>query len=888
MRFSTRLALVMVGLVVLTALAVGALMHRSIKAAVVPRELTRLSAHTELLAGAIEEYVRATTADVLAASRLPDVDSIIQAQRQGTSDSRFRKRLAATFRATLWANPQYLQFRLIDGRGHAKELVRVEHPSIDSTVVVVPDEELQDKGHRDYVGATLGLPKGAVYVSRIDLNQEHGAIQVPYVPVMRVASPVRDSIGPFGLAIINVDMRPLFDRLRQAEPAGHRVYVASDDGSYLVHPDSSHVFGRELGRSGDWRRDFPGFEAVARSESSARGLVEAGHARVGAAAVTVRPAGGPPLVIIETERESELLDTVAAVRRSSLVGAAAVALVAVLMALLLARSLTRPLLDMSVAVTAFGRSRVWTPPSSATGEVGVLADSFTRMVSEVEQKTQQLEQEVEDRTRTERLRAAEADRLHLLTAAVSSSDDGIYTITLDGVITSWNAGAERMYGYASEEAVGQHLGIVATPDRQAEVDDIVRRLQLGERIRDLETVSRTQQGAAIDVSLSMAPVRSESGAVLAGVLVARDITNRRLADERFRLAVEASPSAVVMVAKDGAIVMANAETERLFGYPREELLGQSVEMLVPRRLRDAHPSHRGNFIAGPSTRAMGAGRDLFGLRKDGTEVPVEVGLTPIRTREGLHVLSVIIDISERKRAEAIMAIQADELRRSNRELEHFAHVASHDLQEPLRMVSSYTELLAQRYGDQLDERAHKYIRYAVEGAKRMSELVNDLLEVSRVGTHGGPLVSTDAGAIVAGVLRDMQLAIVESGAEVDLPDPMPLVLADPVQLGQLFQNLISNAIKFQSGQRAPVVRLTVNRGGELATFSIEDNGIGIEPQHAKRVFQLFQRLHERERYEGSGIGLALAQKIVERHGGRLWFDSVPGRGSTFHFTLTAV
>ena len=248
----------------------------------------------------------------------------------------------------------------------------------------------------------------------------------------------------------------------------------------------------------------------------------------------------------------------------------------------------------------------------------------------------------------------------------------------------------------------------------------------------------------------------------------------------------------------------------------------------------------------------------------------------------------------RKRAESALRVAHDELehrvrertaelQRSNEELEQFAYVASHDLQEPLRMVSSFVELLAKDYGGQLGSDADRYIHFAVEGASRMQALINDLLQYSRVGTRGKQLRPTPCDAVVETAVANLQAAIAEAGATVT-HDPLPTVLADETQLMQLFQNLIGNAIKFRGG-RPPRVHVGAEpRDGEWA-FSVRDNGIGIDPQFAERIFLIFQRLHEREKYPGTGIGLAICKKIVERHGGRIWLDSAPGRGSTFHFTL---
>jgi PAS domain S-box-containing protein len=249
------------------------------------------------------------------------------------------------------------------------------------------------------------------------------------------------------------------------------------------------------------------------------------------------------------------------------------------------------------------------------------------------------------------------------------------------------------------------------------------------------------------------------------------------------------------------------------------------------------------------------------------------------------------DITERERAEEAQARLTADLERSNRELEQFAYVASHDLQEPLRMVHSYTQLLGRRYKGKLDADADEFIAFAVDGASRMQRLISDLLAYSRVGTRGKEFAPTNCETIVDQALTNLQVAIQESGATITR-DPLPTLMADDVQLVQLFQNLIGNAIKFH-GAAPPHVHVSaqktseVSKTSEVWKFSVRDNGIGIDMQFAGRIFGIFQRLHARGEYPGTGIGLAICQRIVERHDGRIWVESEPGKGSTFYFTIPA-
>lgn len=354
---------------------------------------------------------------------------------------------------------------------------------------------------------------------------------------------------------------------------------------------------------------------------------------------------------------------------------------------------------------------------------------------------------------------------------------------------------------------------------------------------------------------------------------------------RYRDIIEASPSALILVGPDGGIVLVNRATERLFGYSREELLGNPVEILIPTSVRAGHKKYRKSYFAEPQPRIMGQGRDLYGLSKSGEEIPIEVGLTPIRMPDGIYALSAIIDLTRRKQAEDALARQADELARSNAELEQFAYVASHDLQEPLRMVRSYTELMQKRLPDDLDASTRKAMKYVVEGAERMQLLIDDLLLYSRVGRADLAIDRVDVNTVVDHVINLVSVSLAEQPGACITRDELPTIRASESMLVQLFQNLISNGLKFH-GEEPARVHVSFRELKDRWVFSVQDNGIGIDAKYAERVFQVFQRLHERERYPGTGIGLAIAKRIVERHGGEIGFKSKVGKkGTRFYFKL---
>lgn len=349
--------------------------------------------------------------------------------------------------------------------------------------------------------------------------------------------------------------------------------------------------------------------------------------------------------------------------------------------------------------------------------------------------------------------------------------------------------------------------------------------------------------------------------------------------------IESTPTGVVMINVEGDIVLVNSALEEMFGYDREELLGEPIERLLPQRFRENHPHQRETYLKAPSRREMGEGRDLAGLRKDGSEIPVEIGLSPMPTESEMFVLGSVIDITERKQSEALAAEANERLQQSNTELEQFAYVASHDLQEPLRKISSFCTLLKEEQGDRLDGEGLGYLDTSIQSAERLKTLISDLLAFSRVTTRGKPLCPTDAGECVRVALDNLSVLIEETGAELHV-SPLPVVRAEANQLTMVFQNLIGNAIKYRSDE-APKVYVGTRVVDDRYEFFVRDNGIGIDPKFFDKIFQVFQRLHNRREYKGTGIGLALCKRIIERFGGQVRVESEPGAGSTFYFDLLA-
>jgi len=374
----------------------------------------------------------------------------------------------------------------------------------------------------------------------------------------------------------------------------------------------------------------------------------------------------------------------------------------------------------------------------------------------------------------------------------------------------------------------------------------------------------------------------------------KEIEQRKKAEEKFRNLLESAPDAIVIVNDTGIIELINAQTEKMFGYARSEIIGNKIELLMPVRYEHAHQVHRTEFFKNPKLRQMGEGLELFGRRKNNEEFPVEISLSPLETEDGLLISAAIRDISEKKHLEKQIKdininlekkvqIRTAELEGKNKELEQFAYVASHDLQEPLRTISSFVELLKQQYESKIDEHADKYITFIVQASDRMKILINDLLDYSRIGREK-VLILVDSNIILEQVLADLDKSIKEVNASIE-SEKLPMIECYPTELKLLFQNLISNAIKFRRKDIFLVIKISAQKEAKSWRFAVRDNGIGIENEFNERIFTIFQRLHTRTEYEGSGIGLAHCKKIAELHGGKIWVESIPEVGSDFYFTI---
>jgi PAS domain S-box-containing protein len=484
----------------------------------------------------------------------------------------------------------------------------------------------------------------------------------------------------------------------------------------------------------------------------------------------------------------------------------------------------------------------------------------------------------------------EAETGNVLERAFEKAGLGVAHIGTNRRFTRVSPRLCEILGYPEQELLRLTGKDISHPEDADVINQQRKRLYAGEidAVRIEKRYVRKDR-SVVWVAFTMVLERAADGTPQYEIAVYDDITARksyeaalRDSEALHRSTFELAASGIAHVGLDGRFLRVNRRLGAMLGYREDELIGRSVKEISHPDDRDVTDAQRSRVHAGAEESVRVEKRYL---RKDGSTVWVSLGVALVRGDRGvpLYEIAMFDDITERKQAENALREAHEELKRSNSELEQFAYVASHDLQEPLRMVSSYTQLLGRRYGDKFDADAKEFMGYIVDGAARMKQLIEDLLAYSRVGTKGKEFKPVDLGRPLARALGNLKAAIDESGAAVT-HDPLPTLPADEVQLAQLFQNLLANALKFRS-KAPPRIRVQVSENDKFVEIAVRDNGIGIEPQYFERIFMVFQRLHNKGEYPGTGIGLAICKKVVERHGGQIRVESQPGEGSAFIFTL---
>jgi PAS domain S-box-containing protein len=605
---------------------------------------------------------------------------------------------------------------------------------------------------------------------------------------------------------------------------------------------------------------------------------------------------------------------------------------------------------------------------------------------------------------------------------LESAPDAMVIVDRAGKIQLVNAQTEKLFGYTREELLGQQVELLVPQRFHGEHSTHRDKYSHSPKPREmgagLELYGRRKDGSEFPVEISLSPLETPEGTLISSAI--RDITDRKRAESKFRDLLESAPDAIVIVNEQGRIVLTNAQTEKLFGYPRQELLDQPVEILVPHRFHGEHAGHRENYSHAPRPRAMGADLELYGRRKDGTEFPVEISLSPLETGEGKLISSAIRDVSDRRQAaEALKAseerlqlaleaaqlgvwdldlindrafrslrhdqifgydslqpewgvqialkhivpedreqfqscfdqalatntfsaefrvrgaqdhsihwafaqgrvyrnendkpvrmmgvvsdttarkqaehqieLHRQELARSNtdlaaanQELEAFSYSVSHDLRAPLRHIDGFARILKEEHAAELSEEAQRYLDRVLHGANHMGHLVDDLLNLAKIGRRDLARQRTKLDLLVREALAD--LPGTENRSVEWRVEPLPEVDCDPGLLKLVFNNLLSNALKFTRSRQPAVIEIGTSDYAGPTTIFVRDNGVGFDPKYADKLFGVFQRLHRQEDFEGTGVGLATVQRIIRKHGGEVWAESEVDRGATFFFSLGA-
>lgn len=485
-------------------------------------------------------------------------------------------------------------------------------------------------------------------------------------------------------------------------------------------------------------------------------------------------------------------------------------------------------------------------------------------------------------------------------AILDAAIDAIITIDERGNIESVNPAASRLFGYDAAEMIGQNVKMLMPEPYHSEHDGYLSHYRdTGEKkIIGIgrEVSGRRKDGATFPMHLAISELRLGERRMFTGI--ARDISDVKQAmqamqnsEAKMRAIVDCTLDGLVTINAKGVISTFNPACERMFGYLAADVIGQNVKMLMPEPYHSQHDGYLAHYMQTGKAKIIGTmGRELTARRKDGSIFPIDLSISAFMLHDGQHFEGIIRDITARKTAEETLRRYTRALEISNRELEEFAHIASHDLKEPLRGIENLSAFLKEDYADRLDEEGMKRLDRIGYLAARSQQLVNDLLHFSELGHSDLAIQETDLNAVIADIREMLAVWLEEKNAKIVVPEPLPVILCDKPRITEAFRNLITNGVKYNDKPEKTVEIRFIREhrmpdGSEQNVFSVRDNGMGIEQKNHEKVFRIFQRLQTASREEGTGVGLAFVKKIVERYGGHIWLDSAPGSGTAFHFTL---
>ena len=464
-------------------------------------------------------------------------------------------------------------------------------------------------------------------------------------------------------------------------------------------------------------------------------------------------------------------------------------------------------------------------------------------------------------------------------ALLDAAPDATVIVNDKGLIELINLQTELLFCYNRSELLGKPVEILIPGNLRKghalHVSGFVKEPRVRAMGVGLELEAIKKDGTKFPVEISLSPLQTVEGLLVSASI--RDITQRKKSEQKFKALLDAAPDATVIVNEKGTIEMINHQTENLFGYSREEMIGRPIEILIPEELRDKHEDHREGFVKAARVRTMGEGIQLNAIKKNGSRFPVEISLSPIHTEEGMLVSASVRDITMRKNLE-------NELKRTNAEVEAFTYSVSHDLRAPLRGIIGFTTILEEEYGNKLDDEAKRITSVIKSNTLRMGHLIDDLLTFSRMGRQDIAKTSINTWLMIHEVIEELTPKNDEHNIEWVIQS-LPWINADINTIRQVWMNFISNAMKYSGNKERPRIEIgAFHHEGQIAFF-IKDNGVGFDEKYKDKLFKVFQRLHGTEEFEGTGIGLALVEKIVSKHGGKVWAQGEVDKGASFYFSL---
>jgi PAS domain S-box-containing protein len=900
MTLALRLSLAMVAVAAGTTVAILFFANQALETFIGARALRGIETHARLVASKLEDVLGDAKADVIILNSARGLDELVRARvskKNGASDDLLvesaRDRLAFFMKSQLLTKKSYSQYRIIGIHDGGREIIRVDRSGPNGAVRIVRNDELRPVGHTSYFRDTVKLAPGEIYSSPVVLRSDSRHAPLAHAPIVEIATPIfSPDRSIFGILAIDVDLTPMFESVRPllrdgessvddvgtpSRSSGRRLYIVNDRGEYLIHPNSAREFTNGSNTPRRMTDDFSELSALlATKRLQSRMISDAGGARFGASFVPLRIAKDSWLAVVELVPHAEIVAPIGAVQRASLIAGIGALFCAVALAILLARSIARPVVQMMKAIQTIGPDSSLQIPEGVTrntGEVGILAASFERMAKELNEKAIRVKREIEKR---ERMYVQLCDSSTQQNAIFANAVDGILTLDESGRIDTLNPAAERMFGCFSQRTVGSGIGeFISIEDQDGGMTPATMSLLITANFAaSHRLVGRRRDGTTFPIEVLLAPM--SVGGRKMFVIFVRDLTARKSAEERFRLAVELCPSGMVMYKADGTILLVNTETEKLFRYPRDELIGKSVDLLIPQGSRAEHARWHQAIFDSARAHSVGARGEFLGLRKDGTEFPIEIALNTIPMRDGSTVLlSSINDVSNRKRSE-----QAKD---------EFVAMVSHELRTPLTSITASLGLLVADPADSLAEPAKRLLIIAHSNSMRLVRLLNDILDIEKIesGKIEFHMRRIDVRLLVEqaieanrGFASQFNVVVKLDPESVDAP-----VHVDVDRLTQVITNLLSNAAKYSPA--GGEVMVTIAEIGKFVRISVRDHGPGIPEKFKSRIFERFAQAESAETREkgGTGLGLSIVKQIVNKLGGEAGFEAAPSGGSIFFVDL---